>query len=106
MKIYTVVNRERGYQEDFTSLIEAQYTTSDNAQNSIAGGFFFDASDVQAEYSNVLTELAAVISPIALGVQDYDSAFPAALERLKAAGLDKVIDAYKAQFEAYQESLK
>ena len=97
---------ERTSTEAFTSLIEAQYTTSDNAQNSIAGGFFFDASDVQAEYSNVLTELAAVISPIALGVQDYESAFPAALERLKAAGLDKVIDAYKAQFEAYQESLK
>ena len=54
----------------------------------------------------MLTELAAVISPIALGVQDYESAFPAALERLKAAGLDKVIDTSRAQFEAYQESLK
>ena len=97
---------ERTATEAFTSLIEAQYTTSDNAQNSIAGGFFFDATDVQAEYSNVLTELAAVISPIALGVQDYESSFPAALERLKAAGLDKVIEAYKAQFAAYQEATK
>ena len=97
---------ERTSTEAFTSLIEAQYTTSDNAQNSIAGGFFFDASEVQAEYSNVLTELAAVISPIALGVQEYDAAFPAALERLKAAGLDTVVEAYKTQFAAYQESLK
>ena len=97
---------ERTATEAFTSLIEAQYTTSDNAQNSIAGGFFFDATDVQAEYSNVLTEVAAVISPIALGVQDYESSFPAALERLKAAGLDKVIEAYKAQFAAYQEATK
>lgn len=97
---------ERTSTEAFTSLIEAQYTTSDNAQNSIAGGFFFDATDVQAEYSNVLTELAAVISPIALGVQEYDANFPAALERLKAAGLDIVIEAYKTQFAAYQDSLK
>jgi len=97
---------ERTATECFTSLIEAQYTTSDNAQNSVAGGFFFDATDVQAEYANVLTELAAVISPIALGVQDYETSFPAALERLKAAGLDKVMETYQAQFTAYQESLK
>lgn len=90
----------------FTSISNANNTTSENAQNSIAGGFFFDATNVQAEYSNVLTELASVISPIALGVQDYDTFFPAALERLKAAGIDKVIEEYQIQFAAYQESLK
>ena len=90
----------------FTSISNANNTTDPNAQNSIAGGFFFDATDVQAEYSNVLTELASVISPIALGVQDYDTVFPAALERLKAAGLDTVMEAYQEQFAAYQASLE
>lgn len=92
--------------ECFTQINDANYTIDPNAQNSIAGGFFFDATEVQAEYSNVLNELAAVISPIALGVQDYETYFPAALERLKAAGLDTVVETYKAQFAAYQESIK
>ena len=78
-----------------------QYTVSDNAVNSVAGGFFFDASTVQAEYSNVQTEMEAVIAPIIMGVQSYDDAFPAALQRLKDAGLDTVVAEYQRQFNAY-----
>lgn len=90
----------------FPAIDNARYNVDETAQNSIAGGFFFDASEVQAEYSNVLTEYAAAIVPICLGVQDYDTYFPVALEKLKAAGLEKVVDAYKTQFAAYLEATK
>lgn len=90
----------------FPSIDIARYTVNPDAMNSIAGGFFFDPTNVQTEYSNVMTELAAVMVPIALGVQAYDDAFPAALERLKAAGLDKVVAEYKTQFAAYLETTK
>lgn len=87
----------------FPAIDNARYTTDVNAQNSIAGGFFFDPSPVQTEYSNVQTELAAAMLPIAMGVQSYEDYYEDALARLKAAGLDKVIEEYKAQFAAYQE---
>ncbi len=90
----------------FPSIDNARYTVDPTAENSIAGGFFFDPSPVQTEYSNVMTELAAVMVPIVLGVQAYDDAYPAALESLKKAGLDKVVAEYKAQFEAYRESVE
>jgi len=89
---------------DFPAISSARYNVDPSATNSIAGGFFFDPTDVQAEYSNVLTEAAAVMAPIAAGVQDYETYFPAALERLKAAGLDVCVEAYKTQFAAYQEA--
>lgn len=89
----------------FPAIDDARYSTMDNAENSIAGGFFFDPSNVQTEFANVQTELAAAMLPIAMGVQSYDEYYPEALARLKAAGLDVVIEEYKAQFAAYQEAL-
>lgn len=51
---------------------KAQFTVDENAVNSVAGGFFFDASSVQTEYSNVQTEMEAVITPIIMGVISYE----------------------------------
>lgn len=89
----------------FPSVDNARYTVDESAQSSIAGGFFFDPTEVQAEYSNVLTEYAAVMAPICVGVQSYEDYYPAALERMKAAGLDAVVEAYQNQFAAYQAAL-
>ena len=50
--------------------------------------------------------MSAVIYPIKFGIQDYDTYFPAALQRMKDAGLDKVVDEYRAQFEAWQAANK
>lgn len=80
---------------------QAQYTVDETAVNSIAGGFFFDASTVQTEYSNVQTEMQAVITPIAMGVVSYEDGFESALQRLKDAGLDTVVAEYQRQFNAY-----
>jgi putative aldouronate transport system substrate-binding protein len=73
------------------------YTRNPRATHFIGNDFFFNSSAVEAEWSNVQTEIAAAIAPIYLGVLDYDEAFPAALRRLKAAGLDKVVAEYSRQ---------
>lgn len=80
------------------------FNIDEAAVNSIAGSFVFDATNVKAEIANVRTEMAASIAPIASGVLDYNKAFPAALEKLKKAGIEKVINEYKTQFDAFRQS--
>lgn len=77
-----------------------------NAINSVAANFIFDPTNVRTEYTNIFSEASASITPIYMGVQDYDKAFPAALEKMKKAGLDKVIAEYQKQFEEYKASQK
>jgi putative aldouronate transport system substrate-binding protein len=86
-----------------TATIEMLYTIDTTAVNSIAASFTYDASDVMAELANVRTEIQASIAPIACGVVDYETELPKALEKLKAAGMDKVINEYKTQFEAFRK---
>lgn len=77
-----------------------------DAVNSIASSFIFDPTNVRTEYTNIFSEASASITPIYMGVQDYDKAFPDALEKMRKAGLDKVVAEYQKQFQAYQASLK
>jgi putative aldouronate transport system substrate-binding protein len=89
-----------------TSQIELDwlYTQNPGAVNFTGNDFFFNSTTVEAEWTNVQTEIAAAIAPIYLGVLDYNEAFPAALRRLKAAGLDKVIAEYSRQMQAHLAS--
>jgi putative aldouronate transport system substrate-binding protein len=80
------------------------YTRNPKAKHFIGNDFFFNSTVVEAEWANVQTEIAAAIAPIYLGVLDYDTAFPAALRRLKTAGLDKVIAEYQRQMKAHLAS--
>ncbi|MFP4976594.1 extracellular solute-binding protein [Paenibacillus sp. CN-4] len=77
-----------------------------NAVNSIAANFIFDPTNVRTEYTNILSEASASITPIYMGVLDYDKAFPEALDKMKKAGLDKVVAEYQKQFQEYQSSLQ
>lgn len=77
------------------------FTPNTKAQTTISAGFTFDPSNVKAEYANIQTEAAASITPIYMGVQDYNKAFPAALQKMKAAGLDKVVAEYQKQYKDY-----
>lgn len=74
------------------------YTPMEDAVNNPAANFQFDASVVKAEYSNVKTQAAALMAPIFMGVVDYDRAYGDAIEKLKKAGLDKVVEEYKRQY--------
>lgn len=79
------------------------FEAEDKVYSPVAG-FLFDASNVEAELASIQTEIIASIYPIKFGLQDYETAFPAALERLKAAGLDKYLEEYRTQFAAYLEA--
>ncbi|MBS4219079.1 extracellular solute-binding protein [Bacillus sp. FJAT-49711] len=86
--------------------LKTHTTVEDNAVNSITMGFNFDASKVGVEYANCLAELKTSIYPIKLGLVDYDKAFPDALKKMKAAGIDKVVEEYEKQFNEWLESTK
>jgi putative aldouronate transport system substrate-binding protein len=88
--------------------IEVQYLYSPNpkAVVSPASDFFFNASAVEAEWANIRTEFQASIVPVYIGVQDYGQSFPAALQRMKAAGLDKALAEYQRQLTAHIGSKK
>ncbi|MCF2651511.1 extracellular solute-binding protein [Anaeromassilibacillus senegalensis] len=77
---------------------------SDNYVISPAAGFLFDASSVQSELTNLQTEIIASIYPIKVGMVSYDDNIVAAIEKLKAAGLDTYLEEYRTQFAAYLEA--
>ena len=80
--------------------VDALYTLNDSAVEGYAAKFTFNASEVQTQYTDVQTQIAAVIAPIACGVVDYESNIDNALSLLKAAGVDELIAAFQAQLEA------
>ena len=67
-------------------------------------GFIFDASNVQTELNNLQTEIIASIYPIKVGMVPYEENIDQAIANLKAAGLDKYMEEYRAQFAAYLEA--
>lgn len=85
----------------FMAYNDIAYVEDPKAQNSVAGAFFFDAkTNVATEYANVQAEATTAMTPIVMGVQDYDKYFGPALARLKAAGLDKIVAEYQTQLTA------
>lgn len=77
--------------------IQYLYTPNPNAVTSPASDFFFDSRTVEAEWANMQTEFRASIVPIYAGVVDFDTAFPAAISRMRAAGLEKILAEYQRQ---------
>ncbi|WP_339205608.1 DUF3502 domain-containing protein [Paenibacillus sp. FSL K6-3182] len=76
--------------------------TSNPVEFSPVLGFRLNTEPIAVEYANVLSEVKSKIIPIKMGVVSYDKYFPAALQSLKAAGLDKVIAEYQKQFKEWQ----
>ncbi|GBF75249.1 hypothetical protein PA598K_03640 [Paenibacillus sp. 598K] len=85
------------------NLLERRTTIADDADvvNSVTIGFNFDPSPVAAEYANVSAELKTSVEPLLYGVVSYDQAHAGMLANMKAAGLDRVIEEYRTQFEAW-----
>lgn len=95
---------ERINVNNFTDINNVLYKKNPEAETSIASGFVFDATNVEAELANCRTEAIASMTPIAMGVLGYDEAYEDAIARMKAAGLDKVVAEFTAQFEAFLSS--
>lgn len=79
------------------------YKSKDYVVTPIAG-FLFDATNVQSELTNLQTEIIASIYPIKVGMISYDENIGAAIEKLKAAGLDRYMEEYRTQFRAYLDA--
>lgn len=67
-------------------------------------GFLFDSSNVTSELTNLQTEIMASIYPIKVGMIPYEENIGPAIEKLKAAGLDKYLEEYRTQFQAYLDA--
>lgn len=74
----------------------------ETAVDGIAANLTFDASPVQTQLADVQTVISSTLLPMAWGITDYDSGIDAALEQLKAAGVDDVIAEFQKQLEAIQ----
>lgn len=92
--------------EDFLSANKALYKADPDAKNFYAADFFFDPSPIKAEMANVQAVFTSDVSPIYRGVVDYDKNIKPAQSKLKAAGIDKVLEEYQKQLDAYKTSLK
>ena len=64
-------------------------------------GFTFDPSAVEVEEAALNAIITEKVDPIAYGFGDYEKDFPAVLEELKAAGLDKYVEEYQRQFSEF-----
>ncbi|SFF16957.1 putative aldouronate transport system substrate-binding protein [Paenibacillus algorifonticola] len=80
----------------------AQYKAwDDDAIISKGAGFNFDNTPVKNEETKINGVFSELLAPIASGFLDYDTYFPKALEKLKAAGFDKYMAEYQKQFSAW-----
>lgn len=82
--------------------LQRRTTIAEDAVNSVTIGFNFDPSNVASAYANSIAELKTSIYPLIYGVVDYDSFFPTALQNMKAAGMDYVIEEYNKQFQEWR----
>ncbi len=84
--------------------IEYMTYKADNIVVSPVAGFIFDASNVEAELTNLQTEIISSIYPIKVGMVSYEENIDNAIAKLKAAGLDAYLEEYRKQFRAYVEA--
>jgi putative aldouronate transport system substrate-binding protein len=75
------------------------FTVNEKAVDGVAAMFAFDASAVQTKYTDVQTQIQAVIAPIATGVMPYEENIANALEMLKAAGVEDLIAEFQRQLD-------
>jgi putative aldouronate transport system substrate-binding protein len=78
----------------------ASFISSNKVYTPIAG-FIFDSTPVASQLAALQTEILASFYPLRYGLVDYASAYPAALARLKVAGLDQYMAEYRRQFAEY-----
>lgn len=84
--------------EDFITQYKAW---DEDAIISKGAGFNFDNTPVKNEETKINGVFSELLSPIASGFLDYDTYFPKALDKLKAAGFDKYMAEYQKQFSAW-----
>ena len=85
----------------YPTFIDIMYTEKKDAVDSIVMNFTFDPSEVATEYANCLALVTTEVYPIKLGIISFEDGGQNAIDQLKAAGIDKVIEAYQTQLNAF-----
>jgi putative aldouronate transport system substrate-binding protein len=85
--------------EQFTQPLPAS-----QKQEGIVLGFGFDSQPVNTEYTNILAARQEVLFPIKWGVVEYDEYFDELDQRMRAAGIDRVVAEYQRQLDEYLAS--
>ncbi len=80
------------------------YDGDKEAMASPLSGFVFDSSSVQTEIANVTSVVTEMLKPLVTGSVDPETTVPQFLERLKTAGVDKIIAEKQAQLDAWNAS--
>lgn len=83
-----------------TAQNEHLYKIDEKAVDGIAANLTFDASPVQTQLADVKTQISAVLIPMAWGITDYESGIDEAIDLLKKAGVDDIIEEFKKQLDA------
>lgn len=65
--------------------------------------FIFDTEPVKSEYAQLQAVESEYLNPISNGFEDYDENIDKAIEKLKAAGLDKFMEELQKQFDAFMD---
>jgi putative aldouronate transport system substrate-binding protein len=84
--------------------IQAFKTWDDGVKQSCLFGFVFDTSPVKDELANCEQISDEKMVAIITGMLDYDTAFPTVRSALEAAGIQKIVDEYQKQLDAYLTS--
>ena len=84
-----------------TKVNQKLYTRDETAIDSIIATFIFDPTPVQTQYADVTTQRAALIPPINSGLVDFDESIGDALDKLRAAGIDEIIEEFERQFNEF-----
>ncbi|MFD0670987.1 ABC transporter substrate-binding protein [Cohnella sp. GCM10027633] len=87
-------------------VIEDMLSNDDNARVSKLFGFHFNEEPVKNELAKVLTVYKEKFEPINFGLVGYDAGYADAIQSLKKAGLDKVFEEARSQFQAYQSTAR
>ena len=77
---------------------------ADNAIDKKTQNFIFDTEPVKSEYAQIQAVETEYLSPIACGFKDYDENIDKAIEKLKAAGIDKFMEEVQRQFDEFKAS--
>ena len=89
------------WEGDEPTLYEQMKEFNDNAKQSKAFGFTFDASNVKSEMAAITNVLAQYQTALEDGTLDIDENLPKFRQALKDAGIDKVIEEKQNQLDAW-----
>ncbi|RED63279.1 extracellular solute-binding protein [Cohnella lupini] len=87
-------------------LVDDMLRNDDNAKISKLFGFHFNEEPVKSELAKVLTVYKEKFEPINFGLVGYDEGYADAIHSLKKAGLDRVYEEVRSQYEAFRKKTR